>query len=296
MSAVQPARTLVTIGTYDGVHLGHQAILREFVADARKNGLTSLALVFPKPPRTFFQPGLNIPLLTLPRERVALMKGLGVEKVVVRPFDRRLAEIEAEEFLESFLLGELRAGGFHVGADFAFGRDRRGDAAYLEAECRRRGLHFSVHPLLLADGQKFGSSAIRERLLKGEVDGAHVMLGRPYRVTGTVVKGAGLGKKLGFPTANLKVHPDKLLPPGVFEVRALSGPRAWRAVANIGRRPTAAGGAELVVEAHLPGFKGSLYGRTLSLDFLRKLRDERKFPSLDALKEQIKKDVASIAA
>lgn len=202
----------------------------------------------------------------------------------------------AEAFLEEVLLGRFKAGGFYVGADFAFGKGRRGNAAFLREECRRRGLFLKVHPLLRSSERKIGSSVIRSCLMGGDLKGANRMLGRPYRLEGTVLKGAGLGRKLGFPTANLRVDPDKLLPPGVFEVRVGLGSKTLAGVANIGQRPTLSGPPKTSVEVHLLGWKGSLYGRRLALDLARRIREERKFPSLAALRDQIRRDAASVRA
>ncbi len=202
--------------------------------------------------------------------------------------------MEAERFLDDVLVRRLKAGGLVIGADFALGKGRRGDAAFLKAACRERGLKLYDKKLLVSAAGKISSTAIRERLLAGDLEAANAMLGRPYRLAGEVVRGAGLGRKLGFPTANLRVAPGKLLPPGVFEVRAELGARRLAGVANIGLRPTVGGSPAVIVEAHLLGFDRPLYGRRLVLDLMRRLRGERKFPGLDALREQIRLDVASV--
>lgn len=290
------AARLVTLGTFDGVHRGHGKLVRSLLRLAARRRLRSLVVLFERPPRFHFRPESSTPLLTLPRERERLLRSLGVDRVETLRFGPRWAAMSHENFFEGYLLRRLGAAGLLVGPDFAFGRGRLGDVAWLRSACRSRGLSLWVGPLLRARGRKISSTRIRELVSAGRVEDAARLLGRPYSLEGRVTRGRGLGRKLGFPTANLRVDPGKLLPRGVFQVRArLPGSaRARPGVCNVGTRPSA-GGGPLSVEVHLPGFSGDLYGCVLGVEFLRRLRSERKFPSLEALKRQIARDVRGVA-
>lgn len=290
------ARYLITIGTFDGVHRGHQKLMRWVRARAARLGLKTAVVFFVEPPRFYFRPESAVPLLTSGRDRRELLRGLGIDRVRMLRFGPRWARMRHTRFFAEHLVRRWRAGGLLVGRDFAFGKDRRGDLAYLRAACAERGLDFAVLPLMRLGRRKVSSSRIREQLLAGDARGAARLLGRPHAVWGRVVRGRGLGRRLGFPTANLAVAPELLAPPGVYAAR-VSGPgfppRA--AACNVGVRPTLAGAPRRVVEAHLPGFRGSLYGKRLKLEFLRRLRPERRFASLDELRRAIARDVAAVA-
>jgi len=288
-------KSLVTLGTFDGVHGGHRRLLRRLVRLARGRRLKSAVVLFSTPPRFFFQPQSVMPLLTLPGERRGILRELGIDRVEVLKFGKAVASLPHEKFFENFILRRWRAGGLLVGADFAFGKGRLGDIPWLKSACRGRGIRLWVEPLLQREGLKVSSTRIRAALAEGDVEEAGRLLGRPYFLTGRVVKGQGLGRRFGVPTANLKVEEGKLLPRGVYKV-LVSGPgalgRSRVGVCNVGTRPTVGGAPRVHVEVHIPGFTGDLYGKTLRADFLKRLRAERKFPSLDALKAQIKKDIA----
>ncbi|OIO09143.1 MAG: riboflavin biosynthesis protein RibF [Elusimicrobia bacterium CG1_02_63_36] len=288
---------LVTIGTFDGVHLGHQKLIRWAMNRARALKMRSRVVFFVSPPRFFFRPSLKVPLLTTGPERRAFLHGLGVDRVEVLRFGSRWAEMPHERFFEDYVIKRWKAGGILVGKDFAFGKGRKGDLPYLQRETAARGMHLSVLPLVRVGGKKISSSGIRSLLAKGDAERAARMLGRPYALTGTAARGRGLGRKLGFPTANLRLPAEVLTPPGVFLVRVAGGPlRGPRdAVCNVGLRPTVnRRGRRLVVEVHVPGFSGDLYGARLKLEFIRRLRGERKFASLEALKRQIGRDIQAM--
>lgn len=293
-------RALVTLGTFDGVHRGHQRLAARLLADAKRWKLRPTAVVFDRPPRFYFHPELATPLLTTAEERRELLFGLGVQSVRILPFNRHMAHVPHTRFFEDYLLRRCRAGGLLVGPDFAFGRGRKGDIAWLTRACDVLGLKFGVFPIVRAGGMKIGSTRIRELLLEGEVREAARLLGRPYSVRGPVVRGDGLGRRLGVPTANVQVPEQKLVPPGVFRVRVTAADSGKAlgvhlGACNVGVRPTLGGVGERRVEVHLLRFKGDLYGRRLKLEFLRRIRPERRFPSLDALKEQLAKDVKAAA-
>lgn len=287
-------KSIVTIGTFDGVHIGHQELLRTVLQEAKTKKLSPVAVVFPKPPRAVFQPQLGIKLITLPKEKAALLRAMGFKRVLTLPFTRKFARTGPEQFFDSILVKKLGAKAVRVGQDFAMGKDRRGDVHWMKAYGAERGVEVRAFKLIEADGLKISSTHIRRLLEMGEVALAGELLGRPYAVSGPVFPEQGLGRRIGFPTANLDVDEEKFLPPGVFRCDVLIGTskKAHLGVLNIGTRPTVSTrGKKMHVEVHLPDWSGSLYGKTLTLRLRMKLRDEKKFPSLDALKAQIAKDV-----
>lgn len=289
-------RYLVTIGTFDGVHRGHRQLLDWVKALAGRRGLKTRVVFFVAPPRFFFRPELKVPLLTGGAERRRLLRELGIDRVELIRFGPRWAEMPHTAFFERYIVGRWRAGGLLVGRDFAFGRKRLGDLTFLKAACAARGMTLGVLPLVRFGRKKISSTRIRELLTAGNVAGAARLLGRPFSLRGRVVHGKHLGRKLGFPTANVHVPAEVLAPPGVYEVLVSGGPLAEprRGVCNVGVRPTVGGEPRRHVEVHLPGWSGRLYGRTVTLSFVRRLRGEKKFPSLEALQRQIARDISRI--
>ncbi len=288
-------KSLVTIGTFDGVHRGHQKLIRWVLRRAGRLNLKTTVVVLDRPPRFFFHPDKALPLLTTPEERRELILRMGVDSVRILPFNRNMARVPHTRFFEDYLLRRCRAGGLFVGPDFAFGRARKGDIPWMRRACDVLGMHFGILPLVRVGEHKIGSSHIRQLILEGRLPEANRLLGRPHFLLAAVIKGQGLGRKIGFPTLNLDVPESKLLPSGVFRVR-VSGPGILRrvGVCNVGVRPTVSSEGRRHVEVHLPGFKGSLYGRTLKVEFLNRIRPEKKFASLNDLREQIARDVASL--
>ncbi|MBI4247562.1 MAG: bifunctional riboflavin kinase/FAD synthetase [Candidatus Rokubacteria bacterium] len=284
--------TTVALGVFDGVHLGHQAILRAALRRARETGLEALVCTFEPHPLEILQPG-RAPLPIVPlSERLALIAALGLDAAVVLDFTPEMAAMEPEAFVKDVLLDRLRARQVVVGFNHTFGRGARGDAGLLQALAARLGFQAEVVPPLVVDGVQVSSSEIRAALEQGAVDRAQRYLGRPYGMSGDVVRGAGRGRSLGFPTAN--VAPDRGLPipGGVYACHARVDGATYGAVVNVGTRPTFRETAR-VVEAHLINFSGVLYGQALRLDFIARLRDEQKFPGVDALREQIARDIAA---
>jgi riboflavin kinase / FMN adenylyltransferase len=289
------AASVVALGAFDGIHLGHRAILGTAVAHARGLELLALACTFDRHPMEVLQPDrAPLPITTLD-ERLELIAETGIDTTVVIPFTRSVAGVEAQAFVQDVLVGTLKAQEIVVGFNHRFGRGARGDAALLEHLAGRLGFRTHIVPAFLVDDIAVSSSEIRGALQRGDLPAAARLLGRHYSIRGEVVRGAGRGRTLGFPTANVRTERPLGLPPGVYVCDVLWGPHRHLAVVNAGVRPTF-GETELAVEAHLLDFTGDLYDQRVTLVFLRRLRDERKFPSVEALKEQIALDVASARA
>jgi riboflavin kinase/FMN adenylyltransferase len=285
--------SVVTIGAFDGVHRGHQYLVGQLVEHARQTGRASVVLTFFPLPKIVLsgpQPGLY---LTLPNEKATLLGELGVELVVTHPFNEQVRHTRTADFVTA-LSDHLKMAALWVGEDFAMGYRREGDVAFLRRQAEERGFTLRVVDLMDAGGERVSSSRVRTALADGDVAEAARLLGRPYRVTGEVVQGAGRGQTIGIPTANLSLDLRKAIPRGgVYAAHATtgSGGQAYPAVVNIGVRPTFDGSNTLTVEAHLLDFDGDLYGQTLSLDFVARLRDEKRFEGVDALVAQVRADV-----
>ena len=289
-SAHLPGPSVVTLGTFDGVHLGHQRLLGEVASRARARGGRAVALTFDPPPRMVLRPDPEYRLLSSLEERVELLRRHGADDVLLVRFDLSVAARTAEEFTAELVerLGMVEVVG---GPDMACGRARQGTPPVLREIGSRLGFSVTVLEQRAIDGQPVRSVEIRRRLREGDVAGAAELLGRAPTVGGEVVHGAGRGRTIGIPTANLAVPPERVVPAnGVYAGRAQDPPRT--AVVNVGVRPTV-GGGERTVEAHLLDFDGDLYGRQLTVELLARLREERKFPSLDALVEQIHRDIGA---
>jgi riboflavin kinase / FMN adenylyltransferase len=292
LPSVPPERrpSAVALGVFDGVHLGHRAILGAAVAHARATGAPALACIFEPNPLEVLQPDrAPLPITTLD-ERLDLIAACGVDGTIVLTFTRELAAVEPEAFVKDVLVDRLAARQVVVGFNHRFGRAARGDAALLRELGERMGFNVDVVAPLTVDGVPVSSTAIRAALGRGDVDAAARMLGRPYTLPGTVVAGAGRGRTLGFPTANVAPGRPVLVAPGVYACTFEVGGQARRAVVNVGVRPTF-GEATLAVEAYLLDFSGDLYGQTVQLTFVSRVREERRFPTVDALRAQIADDV-----
>ena len=286
----EAAPAAVALGIFDGVHLGHQAILDTAVRRARAAGIQAVACTFEPHPMDVLQPErAPAPIASLD-ERLAVIGERGIDVTVVLAFTLELARMEPEAFVKDVLHGRLRTRQVVVGYNHTFGRGARGDARLLEALAPRLGFEATVVPPLLIDGVPVSSSEIRTALRAGDVARAARYLGRPYGITGEVVRGAGRGRGLGFPTANVRPERPLLVPAGVYACRARVGDRNEPAVVNIGVRPTF-GETVLAVEAYLLDFSGDLYGSRMTLAFVEHLRGEQKFPDVEALRAQIAADV-----
>ncbi len=280
------------IGFFDGVHLGHQQIIRQTITDARQHEAIALVITFDRHPNTVVAPHRVPPLVYSLPQKLRAIESLGADTLLLIPFNKAFSEQTGEAFIRSLTrdLGHVQS--LCVGANFVFGHKRGGNVELL----RKLGaeLKFVVHGMAAVslDGRAVSSTRIREAIGAGDLDRVSQMLGRAYSVAGQVVRGDGLGHQLGFPTANLDAAGLALPPHGVYAVHAEAGGKTYRAVLNIGLRPTLQNAnPQLRVEAHLIDFAGELYGQELELAFVDKLRPEAKFPSLAELRAQIARDI-----
>ena len=281
--------TAVALGNFDGIHLGHRQVIAPVLNT--DGNLRATVVTFSPHPKEFFtgEPRL---LLTPQKEKVLHLEAIGVEQLVLLPFDRELASLTPQQFVEEILVKQMQARQVSVGADFCFGCKRTGTAVDLQAIAATFGIGVTVVPLLRLHGTRISSSAIREALLSGNLQLANQMLGRPYRLMGRVVKGQQIGRTIEFPTANLHLLDDKLVPQrGVYGVRVsgIGSERPLLGVMNIGNRPTV-NGLSQTIEVHLLDWSGDLYGETLSVELEQFIRPEQKFASLEDLKTQIYSD------
>lgn len=282
----------LTIGSFDGVHLGHQQIIHDLVKGAHDNGNPAVVVTFYPHPQLIIKNEGRPFYLTLPGKRAQLLGDLGVDIVLTYPFSSETSQMRAEEFI-ALLHQRLQFSQLWVGYDFALGRNREGDPAYLKNLGQQFGYALKEILPYSIDGELVSSSRIRKSIREGEMREAAALLGRPFEVTGTVVVGENRGKSLGFATSNLDVPQEIVdIKPGVYACLTDVDGQTWKAVTNIGFRPTFGEGIlSPRIEAHLLGFSGSLYGEELSLKFVKRLRDEMKFDQVSALQAQIKVDI-----
>jgi riboflavin kinase/FMN adenylyltransferase len=283
---------VATIGNFDGVHRGHQQVLAGVRRKAQELGVPSVVIIFEPQPREFFAPDAAPPRLTRFGEKIRLLEAEGVDRVLCLSFNERLRALSAEQFIESLLLEGLGVKHFVVGDDFRFGCDRRGDYALLKAAGERHGFSVAETETLILEDERVSSSRIREALAANNLMFASRLLGRRYRVTGRVQHGQKIGRELGAPTANVRMHKYACPLKGVYAVRGHLRSAQFNGVCNVGSRPTV-NGVRPVLEVHLLDFKGDLYGELLSVEFLHPMRPEKRFDGLDALREQIAKDISA---
>ncbi|HXS79542.1 MAG TPA: bifunctional riboflavin kinase/FAD synthetase [Gammaproteobacteria bacterium] len=285
----------VAIGVFDGLHIGHQAILERARSAADELGGTSLVLTFEPTPKEFFSPATAPPRLTRFRERFELLDALGLDELFCAKFGA-VRDLTPRAFIDALLIADLRAGHVVVGDDFRFGADRSGTVADLRALGARHGLAVTEVPPVFFRDERVSSTAIREALKSGDLATARNLLGRDYSISGRVVRGLGLGRKLGFPTAN--VHLKRIQAPvdGIFAARVTGlGVGALDGVASVGTRPTIGGGLPLL-EVLIFDFDRDIYGRYITVHFVKRLREERHFADLELLKRQMRVDVEAARA
>ena len=292
-----PRGSVVCIGAFDGLHLGHQALVRHAVARARALDLPALALSFEPLPREYFAPAAPPPRLLMPRAKVDGLLDLGADAVGLLRFDARLSAMSGEDFVRRVLLQGLQVREVWVGPDFRFGKARDGDIALLQRIGGECGFTASEITPVQVDGTRVSSTRIRALLQTGDFAAAARLLGRPYAIGGRVVRGKQLGRTLGYPTANVRLAGKVPALSGIYATRVHglddAGPRA--SVSSLGTRPTV-DGVEPLLEAHLFDFDGDLYGRRIEVEFVAKLRDEARFTDLEALTAQMHHDAAQARA
>lgn len=271
-----PRLPIVTVGVFDGVHVAHQALIRSVVHLARKHRGTSVVITFDPDPQVVLMPRTAQPMLMPFDVRLRHLRALGVDWIWVIPFTRRFARMSAQQFIRRLLIGRLRACTIVVGETFAFGRNQRGDMALLQTLGPSLGMEVIAVRPIKREGAAVSSSRIRRLIASGQLAQARRLLGRPAALYGDVVRGAGRGRRLGFPTVNIRVTSRVMPPNGVYAVRVQTrdGQRSWRGVMNVGTRPTF-GPGPLVCEVHLLGFSGTLRTGSLTIVLLGRLRGER---------------------
>jgi riboflavin kinase/FMN adenylyltransferase len=283
-------RTVVTIGNFDGVHLGHQKILNGVVERARANDLESAVLTFYPHPACVLRPDAAPTLLMTLEQRLAAFDAMGINAALVLQFDAELAKISAEDFAKTFLVDSLRAKTVLVGENFRFGNRQGGDVKLLQEIGRRSDFEVVIVPPVIENGVIVSSTAVREALRDGRVADAEPLLGRPFSLKGEIRPGTGKGRELVVPTLNLATEQETLPKNGVYATATVVGPKIYWSVTNIGVRPTF-NGRNLAIESHLFDFAEQLTSGKMEVIFLKRLRDERKFSDPEALREQVLKDI-----
>ncbi|MCB2209614.1 bifunctional riboflavin kinase/FAD synthetase [bacterium] len=283
----------ITVGNFDGVHRGHQAIIGDIVAAGKEKGKPVLVITFFPNPVEFFSGSKRPVYLTTPAEKEAILLQLGVDKVITFRFDRKFADLMPETFL-SALKEKLGLGTLVVGYDFAMGKDRQGTIPVIRALGKEMGFSVEVMDAIEFEGEEISSTRIRQALDAGDVRLPQTMLGRPYTVSGEVAHGSDRGTRIGIPTANLAHWPLKMLPAvGVYATRATVLGNTYQGVTNVGYRPTFEDQEKPNIETHILDFDGNIYGEKFKLQFVEKIRDEQKFDGVDALIAQIERDKAT---
>jgi riboflavin kinase / FMN adenylyltransferase len=281
----------LTVGNFDGLHRGHQAMLQRLLDGARARRVQSCVLTFEPHPREFFAAQAAPTRLTSLREKLELLAAHGVERIHVQRFDRAFASLAPEAFVEQVLARVLRARWLLIGEDFRFGAKRAGDVRLLTELGGRHGYEVEVLPAVTRSGVRVSSSAVRAALAQGDLDAAGELLGRPYSISGRVIHGRKLGRELGFATANVQLKHNRPPLSGIFAVRVHGvGASPRPAVASLGVRPTITASGRAVLEVHLFDFSADLYGAHMRVEFLHKIRDEEKYSDLATLKAQIERD------
>lgn len=283
---------VITIGTFDGVHIGHKTILKEIVDHAKEVQGESILLTFEPHPRKVIFPDKPLQLLTPLEEKLELVKATGVDHIVVVPFTKAFANLTAEEYISDFLVKQFKPHSIVIGYDHQFGNDRKGDINLLKQLSEQyRYKVYEISAQLIHDAA-VSSTKVRKAVSSGDMTEAANMLGRPYSLTGEVVKGAQLGNTIGFPTANIQPNSSEQILPanGVYAIKAIYKGDVYNAMLNIGIRPTVSNELSLHIEANIFDFDQDIYGEQLTIQFITRLRDEEKFPSIDYLKQQLSKD------
>jgi len=282
----------LTIGNFDGVHLGHRELLKKIKSECEKQKLLFVVITFVPHPLKILEPEKEHFLINSYTERRKLLKELGVDVLVEMNFTRDFSTLKPEIFLANHLLAYPNLKNFYLGYDFAFGSNKMGKHELVFSVCKPRGINVEIQPKYDINGKVVSSSFVREKLLEGSIDEVTEILARPFHLEGVVVKGEGRGKKIGFPTANIQVSSDLIIPQkGVYVTRTLYKDMMYQSVTNIGNNPTFKDTNQIHVETNLFDFNSDIYGEILEIQFLHKIRDEKKFPTVNDLISQIKADV-----
>lgn len=279
----------VSIGTFDGVHRGHMAVLDVMKDHARKYGLQTFVYTFKNNPASFFSGKTN--LIMDEAEKISLFESLEVDYLAILPFDREQVDLSADSFVEDILVDKMRAGFISVGHDFRFGHGASSTAYDLRGMGQRLGFEVHIMEPVLHCGRRISSTDIREHLARGEMEEVAELLGRYYFIESTVTSGAAIGRKMGIPTINFSVNPELILRKGVYFTTCERRGEQILSITNVGFKPTVTNEHRLVVETHLLDFDGDLYGEKVKVHFLKWHRDERKFSSVSELSDQITKDI-----
>lgn len=284
----------ITIGNFDGLHLGHRQLLEKIKAECSAHNLKFVVVTFIPHPHKILYPEKDRFLINNYDQRRELLGSLGVDYVVEINFTRDFSTLKADEFLQKYLLTYPELRSLYLGYDFAFGANKEGTHELVKEICRPKGIHVEIQPKFECDGEVVSSSYIRELLRTGQMEKVARILKRPFYLEGVVVKGEGRGKKIGFPTANVQVSSDVIVPQkGVYVTRTIYKGMTYQSVTNIGNNPTFKDTNQIHIETNLFDFNDDIYGENLQIQFLSKLRDERKFPTVNDLIEQIRQDVHS---
>jgi riboflavin kinase/FMN adenylyltransferase len=282
----------ITIGNFDGVHIGHRELLKKIKDDCLARGLQFVVVTFTPHPQKILQPSKERFLINSYDQRRALLKELGVDHLIEIMFTRDFSTLSPEVFLKDYLLSYPALKNIYLGYDFAFGANKQGGFDLVKSICESRGIEVEIQPKYEFKGHVVSSSLIREKILAGDVDEVEEILGRKFQLEGVVVKGEGRGKKIGFPTANIQVSLDLIVPDkGVYVTRTIYQGMTYQSVTNIGNNPTFKNSDQIHIETNIFDFDADIYGETLNIEFISKVRDEKKFPTVNELIEQIKQDV-----
>jgi len=286
---------LLTIGVFDGVHIGHKYLLSELVEQARLKDLISGVVTFKQHPQRLLKPQSSLPFLTNLPQKIKLLKDEGVEAIITLSFTLELAQTGTHQFV-SLLQKYLRMRGLVLGPDFALGRNKEGNVAVLRALGQSMNFSLTVVPEITINGEVVSSTAIRNTLSRGNMGKVHDMLGRYFSLEGRVISGTGRGVELGFPTANLDIDPERALPAdGIYATWTYIENQRYQSVTNIGKRPTF-GESEQTVEVYILNFQGNLYRHELKIDIIKRLRREQRFDTIEELKKQIEEDIKQARA
>lgn len=286
---------VATIGNFDGVHLGHQKILDSLIQKGKQLACPTTVINFEPYPREFFQKEQAPARLSRTLDKIRIYQQKHIDRLLLLKFNQQLANLSADDFIKKILLDGLAVKHLIVGDDFRFGKGREGNFALLQEYGKQYGFSVAHTPTIELDGERISSTRIRHCLQQGNMQQAAKLLGRPFSICAKVTHGAKMGRTIGFPTANLPTHRKKIPLLGVFAVQTQINGKTVNGVANIGKRPTV-DGVNILLEVHLFDFNQSLYGKTLSVALLHKIRDEQKFDSFELLKQQIQKDVNAAKA